>query len=172
MSEDKQSDKKINHDVLKWLIIGLGGFLALVLVFSLGMFIGGYKARFSYRWAESYHQNFGGPRGGFFGAWRDFPSGDLIEGHGAFGEIIELNETGFVIKGRDNIEKVIVTNKETVIKQGAKTIKDELKVGDQVVVIGSPNEQGQVEAKLIRLFDGELKEQPPAPRPPLFPFFR
>jgi hypothetical protein len=45
--------------------------------------------------------------------------------------------------------------------------KDDLKVGDQVVIIGSPNEQGQIEAKLIRIFNGEEKEilllTPPRP---------
>src|SRR3989344_915458 len=111
--------KKIfeNPDILKWVIIGLAGFVALILVFGAGVKVGALKARYSYKWAESYHKNFGGPRGGFFGDWRQFPAGDFISGHGAFREII----------------------------------KEGLKVGDRAVIIGSPNEEGQIEAKMIRI---------------------
>jgi len=157
MNENKQNNKKINSDVLKWVIVGLVGFVLVVLIFSAGMFVGGTKAKFSYRWAESYHKNFGGPRDGFFGDWRRFPipPGDFIEGHGAFGEIIELSDSGFVIKGRGDVEKLIVTTEDVIIKKGRETVKDELKVGDRVVIIGSPNEKGQIEARLIRLFNGK-----------------
>jgi len=167
MTEEKQQNletndkrhwwpcKKINRDTLKWIIIGLAGFVIIVLVFGAGMFIGGMKARFSYRWAENYHKNFAGPRSGFFGDWRKLPPfpGDFIESHGTFGEIIKINDSDFVIKGRNDMEKVVIITKDTLIKKGMTTIKkDELKVGDNVVVIGSPNEQGQIEAKLIRIF--------------------
>jgi len=166
------ASKKINHDVLKWVIIGLAGFVVIILIFSAGIFIGGMKAKFSYRWAENYNKNFAGPRGGFLSDWREgpFSPGDFIEGHGAFGEIIEINpstssgtssgQAGFVIKGRDNVEKLIKIREDTVIKKIRKTIKkDELKIGDRVVIVGSPNEEGQIEAKLIRIFDGEKKSK-------------
>ncbi len=151
--------KKINRDILKWVVIGLAGFAVVILIFGAGMIIGGMKARFSYRWAESYHKNFAGPRAGFLGDWRSMPflTGDFIEGHGAFGEIIELKDNGFVIKGRGDIEKIVITTEDTVIKKGMKTIEDGLKIGDNVVIIGSPNENGQIEAKLIRIFNGELR---------------
>lgn len=166
----------INKDVLKWVIIGLAGFVVVGLIFGAGMFVGGLKAKFSYRWAESYHQNFAGPRGGFIGNWQKaLPMpGDFIEGHGAFGEIIELQDAGFVIKGRGDVEKIIVTTKDTVVTKGRETVKNGLKVGDSVVIIGSPNEEGQIEAKLIRVFPDfnlELKGQPmpyKGPRVPLF----
>ena len=155
MTDNKQDIKKRNHDILKWVIIGLAGFVIVVLIFGAGMFVGGMKARFSYRWAESYHKNFAGPKGGFFGDWQGSPPvpGDFIESHGTFGEIITINDSDFVINGRDGVEKIIIIKEDTAIKKGRITIKkDELKVGDQVVIIGSPNEQGQIEAKLIRTF--------------------
>jgi len=149
-----ESSKKINHDTIKWIIIGLSGFVVIVLIFSAGMFVGGMKARFSYRWAEEYHKNFAGPQVGFFGDWqRDLPGGDFIESHGVFGEIIELNDSGFVIKGRENIEMITIITEDTIIKRDGETIKDGLKVGDMAVIIGSPNGQGQIEAKLIRIFN-------------------
>jgi len=171
MNEDKQnnpeieqipdgSNKKIHRDMLKLIIIGLAVFVIVVLIFSAGMFVGGTKARFSYRWAESYHKNFAGPRGGFLGDWQQFPPfpGDFIESHGTFGEIIQISDIDLVVKGRGDVEKVIITTEDTVIQKGRETIKkEELEVGDQIVIIGSPNEEGQIEAKLIRVFDGEAK---------------
>jgi len=156
MNEEKQHNKKAFHpDALKWIIVGLLAFVMVVLVFSAGMWVGGAKAKYSYGWAENYHKNFGGPRGGFFGDWRSFPHGDFIEGHGAFGEIIELNDLGFVIKGRNDVEKIIITNKDTVMRKGRETVENGLKVGDSVTIIGSPNEEGQIEAKFIRVFNRE-----------------
>jgi hypothetical protein len=169
-----KTDKKINRDILKWIIVGLAGFVVVFLIFGVGMFVGGMKARFSYRWAESYHKNFAGPQGGFFGNWRaPLPlPGDFIEGHGTFGEIIKINDSDLVVKGRSDVEKIILITKDTIIEKGKDTIKkEELKVGDQIVIIGSPNEEGQIEAKLIRVFSGEEKEVL-LPTPPRSLFFR
>jgi len=161
-----------DKDVLKWVIIGIAGFVIVGLIFGAGMFVGGLKAKFSYRWAESYHKNFAGPREGFLGDWRSFPRGDFIEGHGAFGEIIQIDDSGLVVKGRGDVEKVIIATQDTTIQEGRETIKkEELKVGDQVVIIGSPNKEGQIEAKLIRVFDGELRGAPMPIKPSRFPFF-
>lgn len=157
MSEEKHNKKILqNPDALKWVIIGLFGFIVIVLIFSAGVKVGTLKARYSYQWADNYHKNFAGPKGGFLGDWRKFPAGDFIGGHGAFGEVIELNDSGFVIKGRGDIEKIIVTTDDTVVKKGRQTVEDGLKVGDRVTIIGSPNEEGQIEAKLIRTFNREF----------------
>ena len=171
MNEDKQN-KKINRDVLKWIIIGIAGFVIVVLIFGAGMFVGGMKTKFSYRWAEQYHKMFAGPRAGFFGDWRSFPRGEFIKAHGTFGEIIEMKENEFVIKGRKDVEKVILITDKTVIQKGREKVKKEdLKVGNFVVVIGSPNEEGKIEAKMIRIFNGELEKSPMPLKPPRFPFF-
>ena len=149
---------RVNHDILKWIIVSLVGLVVIILIFSAGMFVGGMKAKFSYRWAESYHKNFAGPRAGFFGDWRRLPlaPGDFIESHGTFGEIIKINDADFVIKGQGDMEKIILISEKTTIEKGRDTIKkEELKVGECVVVIGSPNQEGQIEAKLIRVFNGE-----------------
>lgn len=176
MSENKQDNletndkrhwwmcKKINRDALKWIIIGFAGFVVIILIFGAGVFVGGMKARFSYRWAENYHRNFGGPQAGFFGDWRKFPTppGDFIESRGTFGEIIKINASDFVVKGQGDVEKVVLVAEKTIIEEGRKVVKiNELKIGDNVVIIGSPNEQGQIEAKLIRLFDGEASSSIP-----------
>lgn len=168
----QNQDKKLNPDILKWIIVGLLVVVIIVFIFGVGLFVGQKRAKFSFRWAEQYHKMFAGPRVGFFGDWQRFPGGEFIEAHGAFGEIIEMKENEFVIKGRGDVEKVIVLTDKTTIQKGREALKKEnLKVGNWVVVIGSPNEQGQIEAKLIRIFNGELKPSPMPFKPSRFPFF-
>lgn len=150
---NKQNKKILSPEILKWIVISLLVFVIIILIFGIGMWVGEKKARFSYRWAENYHKNFGGPKNGFFNDWQNFPHKDYIDGHGAFGEIIQLNDSDFVIKGRDDIEKIIITTENTIIKKRRKTMANELKIGDRVIVIGSPNENGQIEAKLIRIIN-------------------
>jgi len=148
------------HDILKWIIVGLLAIVVIVLVFGLGVFVGEKKAKFSYRWAENYHKMFAGPRAGFLGNLRisPFPPFDeFIEGHGTFGEIIKIEGNNLVVKGRGNVEKVIIVTEKTVIKSGRKDIKfSDLKIGDMIVIIGSPNDKGQIEAKLIRVFPPKI----------------
>lgn len=170
--EEQQNNKKfIHHDILKWIILGLFIIAIIILVFGVGILVGERKAKFSYRWAEQYHKMFAGPRVGFFSNWRSFPRGGYIEAHGSFGEIIKIKENEFVIKGKENIEKVILITEKTIIKKAREVIKKEdLRVGNWVVIIGSPNEDGKIEAKMIRVFDGELKGLPMPFRFQKFPF--
>jgi len=161
-SEQNKKDKKIeiNRDTLKRIIIVLAGLAAIILIFGAGVFVGEMKARFSYRWAENYQRNFAGPRNGFLSGFPMPAGGDFIESHGVFGQIIKINpstDTGqvsdLVIKGQNNMERIVMITSSTAIQKGRQTIKkDDLKVGDNVTVIGSPNDQGQIEAKLIRVF--------------------
>jgi len=164
---------KIKRDTLKRIIIGLAGLAVVILIFGAGIFIGEMKARFSYRWAENYHQNFAGPRGGFFGDVSG-QGQDFIEAHGTFGQIIKIDPSAssgqapsassgqapsassgqatLIIKGRDNVEKIILLKQDTTIRSPRETVKpSDLKVGDYVVVIGEPNISGQIEAKFIRI---------------------
>ena len=158
------TDKKPDKDILKKIIIGLAVFAFLCLIFWTGMFVGGMKARFSYRWAESYHQNFAGPKGGFLDDWRNFPKGDFISAHGVFGQIIKIEESVIIIKEGNNMERIIVVKDNTIIERLRETLKiSDLNIDDYVVVIGEPNDSGQIEAKFIRLL-------PPCPEASLRPF--
>lgn len=162
MNEEKTIKKFFqNPDVLKWVIIGLAGFVILILVFGAGMKVGTLKARYSYRWAENYSKNFAGPRNGFFSDWRNFPRGEFINAHGIFGSIIKIDGNTIITKGRDDVEKTVLVSENTVIQKGRETVKlSDLKADEGIVIIGSPNDQGQIEAKLIRVFDGETKRLP------------
>ena len=143
----KQKNSKI-------IAISIGALILFLLVFKAGVFVGYKKASFSYKWGENYHRNFAGPREGFFGDLkRGFGDKDFIDAHGIFGTIIKIDGNIILIKGKDNVETAVLVSDTTVIRRGRETIKPaDLKTDDRIVIIGSPNDQGQIEAKLIRLF--------------------
>lgn len=138
-------------------LIGTGIAIAILAIFRAGMFLGFHKAGFSYQWAENYHRNFDGPRreGGFIenieqrlGGGRTF-----MGGHGTLGTILKIDTNALVVKNQDNTENIAVLSGDTVVRAGAETLHaSDLKVDDQIVIIGSPDEQGEIQAKFIRIF--------------------
>jgi hypothetical protein len=129
----------------------IGCFAVLLLVFGLGMFVGEKKANFSFRWAEQYHRNFAGPAGGFFQEFTR-PGEEFLESNGTIGEIIQISDKQITIKGRNDIERVVNVGDNTTIKyQNQNMAVSNLKTGDNVVIIGNPNGDGQLEAVLIRV---------------------
>ena len=141
-------DTKATHTLAK--IIGVIILLAVILFsFAFGIWVGQERARFSFRWAENYHRNFGGPMHGFFS---NFPDRDFINGHGVFGQVIKTDTVSLVMKDKDNAEKVItVTSATSIVKGFAKATFSDIKTGDTIVVIGQPDSQGNIQAELIRI---------------------
>lgn len=143
--------------------------IILLLVFKAGMIVGIKKADFSYRWSDNYHKNFGGPKNGFF---RGFGDRDFLDANGTFGQIIKMENGTLAIKSNNNAEKIIIINGSTTIKRFQETIQtSDLKIGDNVVVVGEPNSSGQIVAQLIRIMPapsaspapGQMKRFPQAP---------
>lgn len=142
----------------------IGALVILITVFSLGIKIGFHKANFSYSWGENYERNFGGPRGGMMrnfqgsGGIRGRMMGGLdnnfINPHGTSGVVLKIDNNALVILGNDNNEKTVSVNEKTIIRKPAEVLKlSDIKIGDNVMIIGAPNNVGQIEAKFIRLFD-------------------
>ena len=144
---------KSNH--LNKLLISLAAIVALVFVFTAGVFVGHEKARFSQRWGENYYRNIMGPeRGGMMG----FERGPNFNGRSGMGQIIKIEGNNIIVKDQANIEKTILATDKTVIMKNDQNIKiTDLKVDDKIVAIGNPNDSGQVEPKFIRV----LPDQPP-----------
>jgi len=148
-------NKIFQSKFFKGFLFGIIGFLLLTFVFKVGEIVGMQKADFSCRWSDNYHRNFGGPKAGFL---KGFGDKDFIEANGTVGQVIKVASSTVVIKGRGEIEKIVLINSNTTIKSLEKTIQaSDLKVDDMVVVIGEPNNAGQIEAKLIRVM----------PKPPM-----
>ncbi len=143
----------------KWVLVSIGALILLLLVFQAGVFVGFRKAGFSFKWGDNYHRAFGGPRNGFL---RDFEGRDFISGHGTAGTIAKIDANSFVIKDQSGVEKIVNFDSSTSIKKGNVDVSfKDIKVDDRVVVIGTPKDDGSIEAKIIRVFDGAL----PPPHP-------
>ena len=127
-------------------IIGLGLLFVALIIFQIGQFTGYRKAAMTYGMGAKYYRVFDDKRGG--PGPRDF----FTEAHGAVGEIISVNLPTFVVKGPDNVEKVVLINDATEIRKFREAASTtDLAANEFVVVIGEPNDEAQVEARLIRI---------------------
>lgn len=138
-------------------LCGVGVAIVVLFVFQAGVLVGYKKASFSHRWGDNYHRAFGERKhkGAFYkgGFQKDFSGA-----HGAIGKIISLDLPSFVIEDSDNTEKIALISDKTVIRRFRETINPtDLKIDDFAVVIGSPDDQGRIEARLIRLIPSPLK---------------
>lgn len=158
MKEIKESIKKVfeSKKVSGFLLI-LGILVIVSFIFQAGVFVGFHKASFGCDWGENYGRNFGmmGGRGGFGGMMGNFPNS-----HGATGKIIKIELPVIIVQDRDNTEKSVLINDDTKIINVRNDYNvSDLKLDENVVVIGSPNSQGQIEAKLIRIMPFPLDNQ-------------
>jgi len=152
-----------NLMTLSWCLLGL---IILLLIFKAGMVVGFKKANFSIQWGQHYSQNFAGPRDSFL--LRTFGPDEYIEANGAFGQILQVNKDSLIMIGASNVEKIILLKDDSIIRAQKRELKlNELRVGDNIVVIGEPNENGQIEAKLIRIMP-----TPPPNQMPMMNFFQ
>lgn len=136
--------------------------LVAFISFAGGMKIGSRKALFSCRWGENYERNFMGPRppigrSGFMDPMmRDFEGRGFRNAHGLAGTVISIIDNKLIVKDEDNKENMVVVTDKTIIN---KTRFDNLKISDlkpddKIVVMGKPDDNGIVNAVLIRVFNG------------------
>ncbi|OGI47226.1 hypothetical protein A2121_00525 [Candidatus Nomurabacteria bacterium GWB1_40_6] len=150
MKEIKEKiGKMFESKIFVGILYGIGIVIILLLVLSAGISIGFHKASFGRAWGDNYERNFGmrPERPMLMLGKENFPNA-----HGAIGKIIKIELPTIIVQDKDNTEKVILTANDTQIQRMQENITaNDLKINDFIVVIGSPNEQGQIEAKLIRL---------------------
>lgn len=142
----------IQSESFRGILIGLGIAIIALIIFQTGVSVGFRKATFGHRFGDNFERNFKDPRGGNF-AFPGDPSGmSMPSGHGAVGKIVSIALPLVVVAGPDNLEKTLVINEDTEIREFRNAItKDKLQVGNYIIVLGTPNDLGQIEAKLIRL---------------------
>lgn len=147
----------------KKILCVIGTVVVALVIFQAGIFVGFHKAAYSYGWGERYYKTFG-ERGehGRRGMMDPYRMGrGLSNSHGTIGEIISIALPTIIIEDQDRIEKTVVLMDDTMIRSFRNELQpSELRVGDSVVIIGAPNEQAQIEARLIRIM-------PPIPVPAL-----
>jgi len=92
---------------------------------------------------------------------------DFTNPHGTFGKIIKIDLPTIAVQASDGTEKSIVIDDNTTIRRFQETLTSkDLKVDDPIVVIGEPNDQGQIEAKLIRLMPAASSMMAPQQKQP------
>lgn len=151
-------NKIFNEKALKVTLIILIAFIVALLIFKLGILVGSKKALFSCRWAERYAPNFFGPRPDmprrFF---EEFDERNLMRAYGTLGKIIQINteEKSIVVKNEQEPEKIALISSDTIIERGrTKILFSDLKVDDFVAIIGAPNNEGKIQARIIRVLPG------------------
>lgn len=130
--------------------------LGILVVFLLGATAGNYRASFACHWEDNYRLSFGNPRSAFMPFLHS--RFDEPDPHGTVGEIVSVRLPSIMIKGGDTVEHVAIVRGDTVIRglRGSASTSD-LAVGKQVIIIGNPDNEGRIEASLIRIM-------PPLPR--------
>lgn len=152
----------VKSKMFKVSLLATGGILVILVSFAGGVAVGLKKARFSYKFGENYERNFiGGPPAGPMemmgpgprGMMGDFEGRGFRNAHGIAGTIISITDRNLIIKDRDGKENTIAVTDKTIIKRQRDDIKiSDLKQDDQVVVMGSPGDNGVINADLIRVF--------------------
>ena len=138
------------------ILIGLLIFSVLAIVFQICVGFGHRQARFAGQFMNNFEDNFFGPRRGQLDG---FEKGRLPSGHGAIGEIVGINLPQIIVSGPDALEKTIVINQTTTIRKFQDNIdQSKLSIGDFVVILGNPNESGQIDAKFIRIMPAPPQE--------------
>ena len=140
------------------IIAGAVALLAvLLMVFQAGLNLGYRKADFNCQWSANYHRNFGGPPPGGFMELLD--QDESVQAHGVFGRVIGNATGSLVIKQNDGVEKIVLVGDDTVIQMLRQRLPlSEVHVNELAVVIGEPNDLGQIVATFIRVL-------PPPPTP-------
>lgn len=163
MLNDLRFSHLFQSGTFRSVLVIVGILVVLLAVFALGAFVGFQKARFTYGWGMNYPSNFAGPSNGF-ATLRNIQGDHYINGHGTFGTIIKLDPSAIVVKGQGDVEKLINVDDDTTIKRATETLGlPDLKLDEQVVIIGAPKSDGSIDAKLIRVFE---------PGTPFFPFLK
>lgn len=151
MKENINHLKKLfANKTYRYAIYGIGTLFILSLTFQVGMSVGYHKASYGRDWGEHYEKNFGMMRPD---SMRSMMGGGRFPmAHGAVGKIISVTLPTFILEDKDGTEKTVLLNETTLIKKAMERASStELSANSFVVVLGEPNSNGQIEAKLIRI---------------------
>lgn len=120
-----------------------------LLIFSTGVAVGYSRAVFSQNWDQNYSKNIS-RFDRFFGPFMGRQ--DMINSHGAIGNIASLSLPTFIVHGPNQAEQVVVISTSTAVRYMRYPVSiQDLKNGQQVVVIGSADDNGRIKAALIRI---------------------
>jgi len=135
----------------KWLRYGLatvGVILVLSIVFGAGIVVGRWSAGEARSNAPLLERGF------------------LFSGsHGAIGTLQAVQEKSLTLELRDGTTQTILIDYKTRLERKQKKITlADLRTGERLLVVGTPDEQGQIKARLIHAFEPRNPSPTPTPR--------
>jgi len=134
----------VSENLLLKLVILLGLLIIAIAIFLVGEEVGYRKAEFSAHFSDNYNRMFGGRA--------MLGDNTMMDSHGADGTIVKINLPQVVIEDRNNVEKIITIDNHSLVKELRDTIASTtLKVGDEIIVLGTPQTNGDILAGLIRV---------------------
>jgi len=138
------------------IIAALSVILVALIIFSAGIFVGYYKATFSHDLDDTYRQGFNSPDSPFEPFMHN---PDSVNAHGIVGQIIGTNlPVSIMIKGEKNAEQIVTLLPNTTVRMfHTLATTSDIKIGDQAIVIGEPNGQGEIQASFIRIIPPPIK---------------
>jgi hypothetical protein len=142
------------------IIVGVCIMLVVICIFEAGVVVGYHEASFSSHWGENYGANFSDTNPSNQMGLPDMhePTPDGILGKIISVDSASTSSTTIVISSTQKPEEKILIDANTEIRSRESTLTiSSLKIGTYVVVLGTPNDQGEVQANLIRIV--------PAPSP-------
>ena len=141
---------------VKTIIIIIACFAVASLIFQAGEIVGFKKASFGKHWGENYERNFGMVKHNRM--MGDMPD-RLPNAHGAIGRVAKIELPNIIVTDKGGVEKIVVLGSDTLIKKGQDNIEQkDLLLNDFIVVVGTPDDKGQVVAKLIRVMPSPMME--------------
>lgn len=139
------------------IVLALGIVLLVVSSFAVGFYAGIHKARFSYRFSENYERNFVRSEQMKGKMFREMDGKSFRSGHGVSGEVLSIVDRTIVLRNQDGQENSITVTDATVYNKGGDRVDLEaVLVGDRIVVLGKPGDDGTVNADLIRVLGADL----------------
>jgi hypothetical protein len=153
--------KKIySSKTVKICVVVIGAMIYGLVIFKLGMVAGYDKADFSHSLGENYRDIFTNQPPSLGEKIND---NSFTDANGASGKIIKINDPLLYIEEPNDGEKVVSTDQTTTIRMFREQIPfSRLKTDEFVVVVGDPDGDGTIGAKLIRVV-------PPPPQRPAAP---
>ncbi len=143
-------DNFLKSKVLHVTLYMLGGLFLLVLVFHAGQIIGFRKAELSLGLL--------GGRG-VYGRMdqqflHEFAEREIVNSHGVSGVVVSVAEPFFIMQSSSGLEREVSVSGATIIRRGPSSITlQEVQPMNRVVVLGSTEDTGTLEAKFIRILD-------------------
>jgi hypothetical protein len=138
-------------------ILTLAALVLALVIFQAGFFVGFRKASFEARFGGQ----FVGRMGDVNMMYSPFIGNRGANPHGIVGVILSINMPKIMVKSEDGHEDTVSISSSTVVRQFRDNINaDKLKINDNVIILGSPNEDGSINASLIRVIPSGTSTRP------------